>query len=52
MVNNVSIIKGRENEFVAMPSYMVNQKGEDEKAQYQDICFSVAKEFREKCKEK
>lgn len=48
VVNNVSIIKGRESEFVAMPSYMVSQKGKDGKAQYQDVCFPVTKEFREK----
>lgn len=48
VVNNVSIIQGRESEFVAMPSYMVKQKGKDGKPQYQDVCFPVTKEFREK----
>lgn len=48
VVNNVSIIKGRESEFVAMPSYMAKQNGKDEKPQYQDVCFPVTKEFREK----
>lgn len=48
VVNNVSIIQGREREFVAMPSYMVKQNGKDGKAQYQDVCFPVTKEFREK----
>lgn len=45
VVNNVSIIQGREKEFVAMPSYMAKQNG---KPQYQDVCFPVTKEFREK----
>lgn len=48
VVNNVSIIQGREKEFVAMPSYKVKQNGKDGKPQYQDVCFPVTKEFREK----
>lgn len=48
VVNNVSIIQGREREFVAMPSYMVKQNGKAGKPQYQDVCFPVTKEFREK----
>lgn len=48
VVNNVSIIQGRERKFVAMPSYMVKQNGKDGKPQYQDVCFPVTKEFREK----
>lgn len=48
VVNNVSIIQGKEREFVAMPSYMVKQNGKDGKPLYQDVCFPVTKEFREK----
>lgn len=48
MVSNVSVIQGMEKEFVAMPSYMVKQNGKDGKSQYQDVCFPVTKEFREK----
>ena len=48
VVNNVSIIQGRESEFVSMPSYMEKQSGKDGKTQYQDVCFPVTKEFREK----
>lgn len=48
VVNNVSIIQGRESEFVAMPSYMAKQNGKYGKAQYQDVCFPVTKEYREK----
>lgn len=48
VVNNVSVIQGMEKEFVAMPSYMVKQNGKDGKSQYQDVCFPVTKEFREK----
>lgn len=48
VVSNVSVIQGKEKEFVAMPSYMVKQNGKDGKSQYQDVCFPVTKEFREK----
>ncbi len=48
VVGNVSILKGKEKEFVAMPSYKAKQSGKDGKPQYQDVCFPVTKEFREK----
>ena len=48
VVNNASVIKGKEKEFVSMPSYLANQNGKDGKGQYQDICFPVTKEFRQK----
>lgn len=48
VVGNVSILKGKEKEFVAMPSYKTRQSGKDGKPQYQDVCFPVTKEFREK----
>lgn len=48
VVSNVSVIQGKEKEFVAMPSYMVKQNGREGKSQYQDVCFPVTKEFREK----
>lgn len=33
---------------MAMPSYMVKQPDRAGKAQYQDVCFLVTKEFQEK----
>ncbi len=48
VVGNVSVLKGKEKEFVAMPSHKVKQNGKDGKPVYQDICFPVTKEFREK----
>lgn len=48
VVGNVSIFQREEKEFVAMPSYMVMQSGKGGKPRYQDICFPVTKEFREK----
>lgn len=47
VVNNVSVLQGKENLFVAMPSYKIKQKDEQGKAVYHDICFPVTKEFRE-----
>lgn len=48
VVGNISVLKGKEKEFVAMPSHKVKQSGKDGKPVYQDICFPVTKEFREK----
>lgn len=47
VVNNVSMLQGKENLFVAMPSYKTKQKDEQGKAIYQDVCYPVTKEFRE-----
>ena len=48
VVGNVSVIQGKDKEFVAMPSYSVKKNGRDGKTQYHDVCFPVTKEFREK----
>lgn len=48
IVNNVSILQGKEKLFVAMPSYKTKQVDEQGKAIYQDVCYPVTKEFREK----
>lgn len=47
VVNNVSVLQGKENFFVAMPSYKTKQKDEQGKTIYQDVCYPVTKEFRE-----
>lgn len=47
VINNVSVLQGKENLFVAMPSYKTKQKDEQGKAIYQDVCYPVTKEFRE-----
>lgn len=47
VVNNVSIVQGKEKLFVSMPSYKTKQKDEQGKAVYQDVCYPVTKEFRE-----
>ncbi len=48
VINNVSILKGKESEFVAMPSYMARPAAGDTPARYQDVCYPVTKEFRDK----
>lgn len=47
IINNVSILQGKDKMFVAMPSYKTNQKDEQGKAVYQDVSYPVTKEFRE-----
>ncbi len=48
IVNNVSILQGKNSLFVAMPSYKTSQIDENGKPIYQDVCFPITKEFREK----
>lgn len=48
IVNNVSILQGKDKLFVAMPSYKTKQTDEQGKAVNQDVCYPVTKEFREK----
>ena len=48
IVNNVSILQGKDKVFVAMPSYKTKQFDENGKPIYQDVCYPVTKEFREK----
>lgn len=46
--SSVSILQGKDKVFVAMPSYKTKQTDEKGKAVYQDVCYPVTKEFREK----
>ena len=47
VVSNVSVLQGKNGLFISMPSYKTNQELNG-KPVYQDICFPVTKEFREK----
>lgn len=47
VINNVSVLQGKDNVFAAMPSYKTKQTDEHGKAVYQDVCYPVTKEFRE-----
>ena len=48
VINNVTVIQGKENAFVSMPSYKTKDVDENNKPVYRDICYPVTKEFREK----
>jgi DNA-binding cell septation regulator SpoVG len=48
ILNNVSIVQGKDKMFVAMPAYKVKKIDEQGKAIYQDVAYPVTKEFREK----
>ena len=48
IVNNVSILQGKENLFVSMPSYKTKKIDENNKPIYADVCYPITKEFREK----
>ena len=48
VVNNVNILLGKDSLFVAMPSYKTKQTDEQGKPVYQEVCYPVTKEFREK----
>lgn len=48
VVNNITIIQGKENPFVSMPSYKTKEVDENNKPVYRDVCYPVTKEFREK----
>lgn len=48
VVNNVSLLEGRNGLFVAMPSYKTRQSGKNGKGEYQDIVYPITREFREK----
>ena len=47
-MNNVTVIQGKENPFVSMPSYKTKEVDENNKPIYRNICYPVTKEFREK----
>ena len=47
VINNVSIMEGKNGPFVAMPSYKTKKTDEYGNAEYKDICYPVTKEARE-----
>lgn len=48
IINNVNILQGKNNVFVAMPAYKTKQTDEQGKVIFQDVCYPVTKEFRQK----
>lgn len=47
VINNVSIIQGKDNLFVAMPSYKTKKVDANNKPIYRDVSYPITKEFRE-----
>lgn len=48
VVNNINIIEGKKGLFVTMPSYKTKKVDEGGRAVYQDICYPVTRDFRDK----
>lgn len=48
VINNVSLMMGKNGLFVSMPSYKTRQVDENNKSIYKDICFPITGEFRGK----
>lgn len=48
VINNVNVIEGKKGLFVTMPSYKTKKVDEAGKAVYQDICYPITKDFRDK----
>ena len=48
IINNINIIEGKKGLFVTMPSYKTKKVDEEGKAIYQDICYPVTRNFRDK----
>ncbi len=48
IVNNVNIVQGKDKMFISMPSYKTKQVDEQGKPVYQDVCYPVTKDFRER----
>lgn len=48
LINNVSLLQGKNGVFISMPSYKTKQIDGRGRNVYQDICYPVTKDFREK----
>lgn len=48
LINNVSLLQGRNGVFISMPSYKTKQIDGNGRNVYKDVCFPITKEFREK----
>lgn len=48
VVSNVLVLQGKDKLFVSMPNFRTSKVSRENKPVYQDICFPVTKEFREK----
>jgi len=48
IVSNALVLQGKDKLFVSMPNYRTSKVNRDNRPVYQDICYPVTKEFREK----
>lgn len=48
VINNISLMEGKNGAFVAMPSYKTKKFDENGNPEYRDICYPVTKDAREK----
>ena len=48
IINNVNVIEGKKGLFITMPSYKTKKVDEEGKSVYQDICYPITKDFRDK----
>lgn len=48
LINNVSLLQGKNGVFISMPSYKTKQIDGNGRNVYKDVCFPITKEFREK----
>lgn len=48
VINHIAILQGKSGEFIAMPNYKTKQVSADNRPVYQDICYPITKEFRDK----
>jgi len=48
LINNVSLLQGKNGVFISMPSYKTKQIDGRGRNVYQDICYPVTKDFHEK----
>lgn len=48
VVNHIVILQGKNGEFIAMPNYKTRQMNKDNQPVYQDICYPITKDFRDK----
>lgn len=47
VISNISIVNGRNGEFVSMPAYKASNKAKGGESAYHDIVYPITKEFRE-----
>lgn len=48
VINHITILHGKSGEFITMPNYKTKKVFEDNRPVYQDICYPITKEFRDK----